>query len=156
MTGTILESEQYLHNLILRMVFVTGGGHFTWTTYNNENMQQNKIAFKNNAAEKGILRVFIAQTTGEITFNSTNATEEDCYTIYCEGDCERFCVSNSGVITVDTSNTNRMRFVDNGVTNNYKYYITNGGSISTGNSGTDYFPGTGSGYVQEETYSWYL
>ncbi|WP_415992664.1 hypothetical protein [Desulfovibrio piger] len=95
--------------------------------------------------------IFCSYTRGHIQI--LGAASDEVADIVCAGRSTNFAYAGGGLISRNIGYTYRMRF--SGTYTGRRYVAVAGGKINTERAGAEYFPGTGPGTVEADTYSWY-
>lgn len=98
-----------------------------------------------------ISAILCAYQMGQIQM--LGAASDEVADIICSGRSTNFAYAGGGLISRNIGYTYRMRF--SGTYTGRRYVAAAGGGINTERAGAEYFPGTGPGTVEADTYSWY-
>lgn len=96
--------------------------------------------------------MLFAEDGGQLNLIGDNDSQDNS-TLQLSGDTSYTARASNGTIAV-SSGTNYSAVIQGEVTGQ-RYEAVNGGHISVGGKGPDFFPGTTAGSVETSTYSWY-
>ena len=109
------------------------------------------ITLQRKASTSGAYMIF-AENGGSVFLDGDNDSQDNCI-IELSGDASCTARASTGSIIL-TTGSNFTAVVQGEVTGK-RYTVVNGGHISIGGKGAEFFPGTEDGTVESATFSWY-